>query len=380
MAGIYIHVPYCKQACSYCDFYFTCSLNSEKDYLSALLREIEYRKDYLNGNTINSIYFGGGTPSMLYEECSIILNKLSKIFSFDKNVEITLEANPDDLKTDVLKYLFKIGINRLSIGVQSFQEIDLQFMRRSHTAEQAFSCIEEAVKVGFKSISIDLIYGTPTLTLNAWKKNLETLNKLGVNHLSCYSLTVEKHTKLFHDIKKGKTKPLNEKQSIEHFKELSAWALLNNWEQYEVSNFAKNKAYSKHNTSYWQGKTYLGLGPSAHSYNVESRQWNIANLQKYIKGLNNSTLLYNKEYLNTIDNYNEYIFTRLRTKWGVDKEYVKIFFPNQYQNFLKSLDTLDTNFYLLKGSIIKLTEEGLLMSDYIAECFFILNEKNDTKT
>jgi oxygen-independent coproporphyrinogen-3 oxidase len=373
MAGIYLHIPFCKQACNYCNFYFSTSLHFKEAFVERILEEIPARKNYLSNQTIESIYFGGGTPSIL-EAHTIeeILNVISKHYILDSVPEITLEANPDDLSKVKLKDLRKSGINRLSIGTQSFQDRDLQFMRRAHNAQEALNSIQSAQDIGLDNISIDLIYGTPTLSKQAWEDNLNTAADLQVQHLSCYALTVEEGTALFHQIRKGQVAKVNDKLAAENFKMLRSWAKDLNWDHYEISNLCKNGKISKHNTSYWKGEWYLGLGPGAHSFNGKSRQWNKPNLKGYIDKKANQIEI---EHLSLQDQYNEYIMTGLRTKWGISTEQIENVFPNFYPTFESKLKDLDREMFDQEESIITLSEEGLFYADGIAAHFFEINEE-----
>ena len=287
MAGIYLHIPFCKQACHYCDFHFSTSMKMKDDFVNALRKEIAMQKDYLKGEPVETIYFGGGTPSLLsYEELMMLLEEVHKHYALIDHPEITLEANPDDLTPKKLKELQRTSVNRLSIGTQSFHAEDLQFMNRAHTSEEAIACIKNAQDADFENLTIDLIYGTPTLSDEGWIKNLETAYSLDIPHLSCYCLTVETKTALADFIRKGKAQDVDEKKSSKHFELLLNEMKKHHYEQYEISNFCKDNKYSKHNSSYWLGMKYLGLGPSAHSYNGTTRQWNVSNNAKYIKSIN----------------------------------------------------------------------------------------------
>ena len=321
MPGIYIHIPFCKKACHYCDFHFSTSLQNKKTFLSALGKEIEIQKKFFEKETatvINTVYFGGGTPSLLsYDELAVIFEKLNAHFTISPTAEITLEANPDDLNSAKLKELTASPINRLSIGIQSFYEDDLKWMNRAHNAEQAISSVKGAQDKGLENITIDLIYGIPTLDNTKWKNNLQKAFELSVPHISAYCLTVEPRTALADMIKKKKVLNINEQQSIEHFTILVEEMKQHNFVQYEISNFCKNKRYSKHNSNYWKGESYLGLGPSAHSFDGKNRQWNVSNNALYINSLTNNKINFEREELSEKKRYNEYILTTLRTMWGL---------------------------------------------------------------
>lgn len=286
------------------------------------------QKDYLKQTSIKSIYFGGGTPSLLtYEEIKKILDKISLSHSLEEDVELSFEVNPDDIDKVKLKELKQLGVNRLSIGVQSFHQADLQLMNRAHDVERAHSCIKDSLNAGFDNISIDLIYGSQTTSNAMWEENLMHFFDYNLAHLSSYCLTVEEKTKLNHQINSGKLSKLSDEKAIEQFSILQTWIQNEDYEQYEVSNFCRDGMYSKHNTSYWQNTPYLGLGPSAHSYNGISRQYNIANNSLYIKNINSGKSLVEKEELDDRDRLNEYVMTNLRTKWGLDLSFIQKSFP-----------------------------------------------------
>lgn len=371
MAGIYIHIPFCKQACNYCNFYFSTSLNFKDQLVTAIVKEIELQKDYLGEQAITSIYFGGGTPSILdSSEIQQILLKLEETFALNSDAEITLEANPDDLNKKKLRALYDLGINRLSIGTQSFLQEDLLFMNRVHSAEEAVRCISDASKVGFKDLSIDLIYGVPSQRIASWKKNLEILQSFDVNHLSSYALTVEENTALFHLIRKGKYPAVDENLAAIHFEILQEWAYKNGWKHYEISNLCREDNFSKHNTSYWQGKHYLGLGPAAHSYNQHSRQWNVPNLKKYIEGVSRGTLDFELESLSASNKFNEAIMTGLRTIWGIDKKVLSESYPEYYAKFEKELSLIDPAWLVNTDTALKLSDKGRFYADGIAANLF----------
>ena len=336
MAGIYLHIPFCKQACNYCDFHFSTTMKMKVDFVKAIIQEIELRKDVFANKFISSIYFGGGTPSLLSkEELDMIFEKLYKSFTINADAEITLEANPDDLNFDKILQLKDTPINRLSIGVQSFRDEDLKYMNRAHTAIEALNSIKMAQDSGFQNITIDLIYGTPGMSNEDWKYNLRKSFSLNLPHISSYALTVEEKTPLYYQILKNNIDPVDEQQSADQFKILIDEMLRYDYEQYEISNFCKDNSYSKHNTSYWKKDHYLGLGPSAHSYFGNSRLWNVSNNVKYIKALSASQLPLVKENLNTQDMYNEYIMTSLRTKWGCSLIEIEKDYSRSYLNYFK---------------------------------------------
>ena len=343
--------------------------------LKSIQKEIEMRKSYLNDATISSIYFGGGTPSILNkEDIQSLVNAVNNHFTIDADVEITLECNPDDLNIEMLSDLKEIGINRLSIGIQSFDDADLKFMNRSHNAKEALSCIHLAKEAEFNNITIDLIYGLPQQSNEKWKVNLKQMLALDVQHFSAYALTVEPKTVLKHLIDKKKVTPLEEKITIEHFNTLVQFATESNFIHYEISNFGKEGFFSNHNTAYWKNQHYLGVGPSAHSFNGTSRQWNVASNKQYIEKVNANGSYFEIETLTNEQQYNEYIFTALRTMWGVELDYITAqfglnseqYFEKQVQNWLnqEKIKQLNNNYTL--------TEKGKLYADAIASDLFIV--------
>ncbi len=374
MAGIYLHIPFCKQKCSYCNFFSITSQNHKHEFLKALLKEISFQKDYLKGETIDTIYFGGGTPSILSaSEIELIINELLKYYSINKNAEITLEANPDDLIKSKLKELKHLSINRLSIGIQSFRQEDLDYLSRIHNAEQALKCIKESQDLGFDNLTIDLIYGIPTLTNENWKENLKTIFQLDVPHISAYSLTVEPKTPLDVFIKKGKQENIDDEQSNEQFLILMEQMKSNDFIHYEISNFCKTSYESKHNSNYWKMKKYLGFGPSAHSYNLDSRQWNIASITQYISLISNKRQQFEKEQLSLEQKYNEYVMTSLRTIWGCDLDIIsdkfggkfKTHFENNAQTFLQNSQIIKDNNKMFLSDKAKLFADGIAGSLFV---------------
>jgi len=375
MAGIYLHIPFCKQACYYCDFHFSTTMRLKDDFVKTLLEEIKLQKDYLGNEPIKTIYFGGGTPSLLtYDNLMEILDTIFANYIIGVNPEITLEANPDDLSLMKLKELSKTPINRLSIGVQSFFDEDLRFMNRVHNANEAIKSIKYAQDVGLDNLTIDLIYGTPTLSYDNWKRNLETAFSLEIPHLSCYCLTIEHKTALADFIKKGKAPNVDEQMCASQFEIMLELMEKNGYEQYEISNFCKDERYSKHNSAYWLKENYLGLGPSAHSFNGNSRQWNIANNTIYIESIFKGIIPHEKETLTKAQQFNEYILTSLRTKWGVniyrvEKDFggeIKTAFMNQVNDYIdKGLLMLDD-----KKEVVLLTKQGKLLADNITSELF----------
>lgn len=374
MPGIYLHIPFCKQACHYCDFHFSTTMTGRARLLEAMEKEIALRKDYLGTNELTSVYLGGGTPSILTkEELDSIFNAISAHFIIAPGAEITLEANPDDLDEKKLRELDESPVNRLSIGIQSFSEEDLRFMNRAHNVEQALSCVKKAQQLGMENISIDLIYGTPTMNDEQWEKNLAAAISLNVPHISAYCLTVEPRTALADFIKKGKSKPVDEETSSRQFLTLIDTLEKNGFVQYEISNFGKPGYFAVHNSSYWLGDRYLGIGPSAHSFDGSSRQWNIANNIKYTSGVFEGKPLTEKESLSKTQRYNERIMTSLRTIWGIDMNTIaKDFGPVIHNQLEASLAPLEEHELLIRRkNKVHLTTAGKLLADKIASDLFI---------
>lgn len=374
MAGIYIHIPFCKQACHYCDFHFSTSMKYKDEMMEALVREIDLRKNYLNGEVINTIYFGGGTPSIVpVKDIDKLIKKIHQNFEISSLVEVTLEANPDDLNKEHLQQLHQIGINRLSIGVQSFFNKDLEWMNRAHHKDEALDCIRRAQDIGIENISIDLIYGTPGLTDQEWLQNILTALELEVPHISSYALTVESKTALGNWVEKGKVKPMDEEQAASQFEILMEELESNGFEHYEISNFARPGYYSKHNSSYWEGAKYMGIGPSAHSFDKNSRQWNVANNNKYIDEIFRDQLPMEVEQLKLNDRFNEYLMVSFRTSKGVSKKYIEDEFGSsilsQFEESVKEFK--NNNWVKLENDYYKTTKSGKLMADKIAAELFI---------
>jgi oxygen-independent coproporphyrinogen-3 oxidase len=368
MAGIYLHIPFCKNACHYCNFHFVTSLRYKNELVAALLKEIDLQKEYIGNETIETVYFGGGTPSLLEaHEILTILNGIRKQFVLSPAAEITLEANPDDINEEKLKGWKQAGVNRLSIGVQSFFEEDLQWMNRAHNADQAINSLQLAKEL-FENITIDLIYGTPQLTNEKWRSNVEKAIELGIPHLSCYALTVESKTPLQKMIDQGISKNVDPDKQSEQFLLLMNWLSSAGYEHYEISNFAMPGWRSRHNSSYWQGKTYLGLGPSAHSYKDRSRQWNIANNAQYIESIQKGVVPFEKEVLTDNQVLNEYIMTSLRTMEGIQLN--KIPHLQQKQLDLASRKYVAAGLMSKEGNALILSNEGKLLADGIAAALF----------
>lgn len=379
MPSLYLHIPFCKQACSYCDFHFSTLLKNKTHFIQAIQKEIVLQKHYFSSlpdKTIRSIYFGGGTPSLLLqEEINALLNQLHLHFSIAADAEITLEANPDDLSKQKLEALNSSGINRLSIGIQSFANDDLMLMNRAHTAEMAHRCVKEAQDAGFENISIDLIYGIPSLSEKQWLQNMNTAFALDVQHISAYCLTVEPKTALEHAIRTGKSKALNEEQAARHFEMLLEAMKKNDFIQYEISNFCRDGHYSRHNSNYWLKEAYLGLGPSAHSYNGIDRQYNIANNNSYAHALlEENKVPFTMEELSASQRYNEYILTSLRTMWGADlKKVFNDFGKEVVDHCLKEAEKYIHSSHILQHkNNLSLSQSGKLIADRIASDLFIV--------
>lgn len=373
MAGIYIHIPFCKQACHYCDFHFSTSFKYKKELLAALNQEIILQKQYLQNEEIETIYLGGGTPSVLSgDEINALLQTVLDHFKVKANAEITLEANPDDLNLQKIIDLKQTPINRFSIGVQSFFEEDLVWMNRAHNAIEAFTSIKTAQDAGFHNITIDLIYGYPLLSNAKWQYNLEQLFGLKIPHLSAYSMTVEPQTALASFINKKKQPPMNEEQSAAQFEFLMDEAEKHGFEHYEISNFCLLGKHSRHNSNYWKGVKYLGIGPSAHSFNGETRQWNVANNQQYLAALNQNTIPFTLENLSKQDRINEFIMTTLRTSNGLDLNLADQLIHGASEEILKEAASfLSKNWLIQNNNLLTLSREGKLYADHIAAMLFL---------
>ncbi len=375
MAGIYIHIPFCKHKCNYCNFFSVASTKHRDAFTGALLREMEMRSDYLKNEVVNTLYFGGGTPSLLsVDEINSILKKAEELFNISPAPEITLEANPDDLtieKTTELKN--HTPVNRFSIGVQSFFDDDLRYLDRVHGGNEARLAIENVQKAGFKNITIDLIYGIPGLTPEKWNKNLDLFFGYDIPHLSSYSLTVEPKTALLHQITNKKRAEVDEGLSIRHFEILQQRTKEKEFVHYEISNFAKEGYYSKHNSIYWLGDHYIGLGPSAHSFNGFSRQWNVASVKKYIEADMVDRIVEEKEVLTTNQLFNEYVMTSLRTSWGCDREHINNVFGKKHtEHFINGIKPfVDDKKVIQKGNLYILSDTGKLFADGIAAEIFM---------
>ena len=379
MPGIYLHIPYCRQACHYCDFHFSTVMKSKNDFVKALLKEIELQKDYFQPKAsafkLQTIYFGGGTPSLLSgTEIRKILMEIKEFHAVEDDAEITLEANPDDLSKEKFAELKSAGINRLSIGIQSFADEDLKWMNRAHTSREALESVKNSQQAGFTNISIDLIYGTPVLSDEQWKKNLDIVSTLNVQHLSCYALTVEPRTALAKWISAKQMPDLDEHKAAEHFDMLMDWAEENQFEQYEISNFARDQKYSRHNSSYWSGEKYLGLGPSAHSFNGKTRQWNVRNNYEYINAINAGRIPSEEEQLSAREHFNEYVMTGLRTAQGCNIEKMRKQFGDKMAEsfFQNSMKFISQGLMRNDRQNFVLTRDGKFFADRIASELFVV--------
>lgn len=375
MSGIYIHIPFCKQACHYCDFHFSTSMKKKDEMVLALAKEITVRKNEFKNEIVETIYFGGGTPSVLTnDEINFLISEVYKNYKVVANPEITLEANPDDLSAERILELSKSPINRLSIGIQSFYEEDLKMMNRAHNSVEAKKCLEEATKY-FDNISLDLIYGIPGMSDEMWRKNVQTALDFSIPHISSYALTVEPKTALSKLIQTGKIAEPQDEVASNHFMILVEMLQKNGFIHYELSNFGKENYFSKNNSAYWLGKKYIGIGPSAHSYDGEKRGWNIANNSLYLKAIQNDELPIETEILTISDRYNEYIMTGLRTIWGVSLERIEKEFGSEYLNYLlkQSQKFLNDDLLSIEKNILKPTPKGKFLTDGIASDLFYLN-------
>ena len=383
MSGIYIHIPFCKQACHYCDFHFSTSMKKKDEMVLALAKELQLRKGEFEKQIVETIYFGGGTPSVLTsEEIIFLIAEVYKNYSVSENPEITLEANPDDLSQERIIELSKSPINRLSIGIQSFFEDDLRMMNRAHNATEAKKCLEEATKY-FGNISLDLIYGIPGMSNEKWKQNIETALSFGIPHISSYALTVEPKTALNKLIQTGKIAAPKDEVDQEHFVILVETLEKNGFFHYELSNFGKENYFSKNNSAYWLGKKYIGIGPSAHSYDGISRSWNVSNNSLYLKSIQENILPNETEILSKNDRYNEYIMTSLRTIWGVSLDRIEQEFGSDYLDYLNKQvqKFLADGLVAIESNILKPTKKGKFLTDGIASDLFLVNleEKKNSK-
>lgn len=372
--GIYFHIPFCKQACHYCDFHFSTNLKLKDDMVNAMLQEIQLRKNEIEAKPIETIYFGGGTPSLLSaNDVNLLIGAIAQHNALQYVKEITFEVNPDDITEAYIKKLQNTPINRFSVGVQSFFNQDLLWMNRSHTAEQAVQSIKLLQNAGYTNINIDLIYGSPTTTNELWISNVEFWDSLNIPHLSAYALTVEKNTALHTLIKKGVSKAPNDEKTNFQFDYLMAYAKQKNIDHYEISNFCKNGKYSLHNTNYWFNKAYFGVGPSAHSYNgKDQRKWNISNNVKYMENVLKNHSFSTSEQLSENEQMNEYLLTRLRTKWGINKkDFSQRFTHENWDHLMPQFEKMEMEGFVIdQGDRYRLSQKGMHFADGIASDLF----------
>jgi oxygen-independent coproporphyrinogen-3 oxidase len=377
MAGIYIHIPFCKKLCSYCDFYKIISKDNYSVFIDAILKEAELRNNYLSDNGVSTIYIGGGTPSVLStKELKKILDRLFLLFSIDKKCEITIELNPDDIDLNYLKGLKALNINRISLGIQSWQDKDLKLLNRRHSAAQAEKALLASFDAGFDNVTIDLIYGIPGMSSTDWTENLEKTFSFNIKHLSAYHLTIEPGTVFGNMLKKGLITETDEEESANQFNILIEKTEKEGFIHYEISNFGKEGYFSRHNTNYWKQVNYLGIGPSAHSFNNYSRQWNINNVNKYINSINNNKVFFEGEELSKRIRFNEYIMTSLRTMWGIDLDFVEVTFEKEGYDYIVNLSGKFKDYGLMKqeNKSLILTTQGKMISDNIISEFMMPGE------
>ncbi|MBE2247397.1 MAG: radical SAM family heme chaperone HemW [Candidatus Competibacteraceae bacterium] len=366
MSALYLHIPFCRRACYYCDFHFSTSQQTRQDVLRAMLQELIMRSHEIT-SPIQSIYLGGGTPSLLeYNELMMIFDQIFLLQNVLQDAEITIEVNPDDLNRDKLKQVRNSPVNRFSIGVQSFHDDDLKYMHRIHSARDAEYAIKGAQDNGFDNISVDLIYGIPTLTHEGWINNIQKLISFDVPHISAYALTVEQHTPLFHLIKRKKLNAPLDASIIRQFNNIAQILPSAGYEHYEISNFAKTGFRSRHNSSYWQGKAYVGIGPSAHSFDGKNtRRWNVSNNIRYIKGLQGESEWFETEYLSKENKLLEWVMTSLRCAEGIRRESADKFGPGQFDKFINNATQMSSHWFNADADVLRLTPSGMLMCDYI---------------
>jgi oxygen-independent coproporphyrinogen-3 oxidase len=374
MAGIYVHIPFCKKLCHYCDFYHIISNDDKQSFISALKKETDFRKDYLGRESVSTIYLGGGTPSVLSAaEIGSLLIHLKNNFNVENDSEITIEINPDDVTAGYLKDLKDLEINRISLGVQSWHDNDLHLLNRRHTSDQAEEALKEIFNAGFANVTIDLIYGIPGMNSDEWAANLDKSFSFGINHFSAYHLTIEPGT-IFGKMKKnGLLKEAEEEESTSQFNILTEKAAAAGFVHYEISNFGKPGFFSVHNTNYWKQVPYIGLGPSAHSFNRYSRQWNPNDLKKYIKYAGSDKQQFEKEELDIKTRFNEYIMTSLRTMWGIDLEYTERIFEKEGYDYVMNTAGKFINYGMMKQekNTLILTNQGMMISDNIISEFMM---------
>ena len=368
MAGIYIHIPFCKKRCHYCDFHKSLNLKDKDRMIKALVKEMELENGFLESEQVETIYFGGGTPSVLdYDEIMIIFEGLYKNFKISKDTEITFEANPDDLTKQYLMELVKTGINRLSIGLQSFSDQELKLLNRRHQSKTGINAVYDSKNAGFENISVDLMYGIPGMNIETWENNLDIAFQMEIKHISAYNLTIEPNTVFSRYIREGRIKMPEEDTVIEQLRVLIKKAGENKFIHYEISNFCHDGFFSKHNTNYWKQVKYLGLGPSAHSYNKEIRRWNVADNKKYMDSIGKNKTPFEKEYLDSRKKYNEYILTSLRTMWGIDLKFLEESYSKEAMDYCLGLSKrfIDYGMVEKKKDNLILTDQGKLIADNI---------------
>lgn len=371
MAGIYLHIPFCKQACHYCDFHFSTNTANKNQLLDAIATELISRSGEFKNEVVSTIYFGGGTPSLLaYVEVAKLLDTVYDYYNLSDNIEVTLEANPDDISSERFREYYILGINRLSIGVQSFNDQELKYMNRAHDSKMALQCIKDVYNIGFENITIDLIYGSHVLTDNVWRNNIEIATNLNIPHISSYALTIEPQTVFGKRLKQGKLSDIDDYKQSNHYNILMDSLGTAGYEHYEISNFAKPGFYSKHNSNYWNRVPYIGVGPSAHSFIGQTRRWNISNNKKYIKLIEQEGNYYETETLTDSAIFNETIMTGLRTNWGVDLTKFSSNYITQVNEILDN--NIDAKHYLIKDNVLILTTEGKHFADKIASELFIV--------
>ena len=378
MAGIYIHIPFCKTLCSYCDFYHVVSRTDNQAFIDALIKESAIRREYIGNEIISTVYIGGGTPSLLsVKEIQSILDNIRKLYSVEENCETTMEMNPDDIGKDYLNDLKYSDVNRISLGIQSWRDSDLKLLNRRHNVAQAVYALEETIKTGFRNVTIDLIYGIPGLTSQDWTSNLDFSFSFDIKHLSAYHLTIEPGTVLGKIKEKGLLSEIEEEESNTQFHILIDKAEFAGFVHYEISNFGKPGFFSMHNSNYWKQVNYLGLGPSAHSFNGYSRQWNVRDVKKYIKALNSGSLLFEREELDKRTRFNEYIMTSLRTMWGIDLDYVERTFDKEGYDYIVNLAGKFIDYGLMKPDkkTLILTNQGKMISDNVISELMLPSEK-----
>jgi len=377
MAGIYIHIPFCRKLCSYCDFYHVITQAENKSYVGTLIKEADIRREYLGNENVSTIYIGGGTPSVLSPEEIGILLDLRKLFRVDENCEITIELNPDDIDMVYLQGLRDSGVNRVSLGIQSWRDSDLKLMNRRHNAAQAATALELTLKAGFENVTIDLIYGIPGMTTADWSSNLDISFAYDIKHLSAYHLTIEPGTVFGKMKEKGMLSEIDEDESSSQFHLLIEKAISAGFIHYEISNFGKPGYFSIHNSNYWKQVSYLGLGPSAHSFNGYSRQWNVRDVKKYVKAVESGSLLFEREELGKKTRFNEYIMTSLRTMWGIDLEYVEKTFDKEGYDYVVNLSGKMVDYGLMKqeNKTLVLTNQGKMISDNIISELMLPGDK-----